>query len=770
MVEIKEYLSAFKPITKYGWIILIFYFNSGYQQENSSHTTQNKSWPEYGGSPDQSKYFEQDQITRENVDQLQVAWTYPTADNRAYQVNPLIIDTIAYLLAKNNSLVALDARNGKELWIHADLRGISSRGFSYWESEDRTDRRLIFTLGNSLQAIDARTGKSIKHFGNNGVVDLRQGLGRNPKSIRRIASNTPGKIFDNLLILGSAPGENYFSAPGHIRAYDVRTGEMAWIFHTIPHPGEYGYETWPKEAYRYAGGVNCWSEISIDKKNGIAFIPLGSPTYDFYGGDRLGNNLFGNCLLALDARMGKRIWHFQTVHHDLWDYDLSSAPQLITVDHNGRKVGAVAIATKQGFLFVFDRLTGKPLWEIEELPVPASEVPGEKASATQPFPTVLPPFGRQTADQENVSRIFLSEEEYTQMYSRVKKATKGLYVPPSLSESIAVAGASNGANWGNTAAYPERGLVFVMNSNYPSFYRLQTNRSRNTDRPVGNNRLAIQRGQVVFVKHCQTCHGEDLAGTVLAPSLLGINNRINRTNLDQIIRFGLGRMPAIQHIEDNEIDDVLAFLKARSSSNNKKQQESLKERPTGPVVASGGVPRTAQILDSLANVSQHKSDGEDYHPDIPLYHTDYGLGYPYLFDPPWASITAYDLNQGSIKWSRPLGEEKHAMAKGFSNTGVPSGSQRNSMIVTSNGLLFTTVNNGQLFIYDLENGQILWKKQLEMGIAGLSSMYEIAGQVYIMVNATTPLPPSWGLNQEEKRAFSAQSSKAGAYVVFRLGN
>jgi quinoprotein glucose dehydrogenase len=299
---------------------------------------QYRTWHSYGSGADHSKYVIQDQITKENVSQLKVAWSYSTADERDYQCNPIIVDTVMYVMAKENSLVALNATTGKEIWIHANLNGISRRGLAYWENADRTDRRLLFTLRNSLQAIDASTGKSIMTFGKNGAVDLRQNLGIDPESIGRIASQTPGTVYKDLIILGSAPGESYLSAPGHIRAYNVVTGNLEWKFNTIPQPGEYGYDTWPPDAYKYIGGVNCWGEITVDEKTGIAYIPLGSPTYDYYGGDRIGANLFGNCLLALDAKTGKRIWHFQTVHHDLWDYDLTAAPQLIRVKHNGKDI------------------------------------------------------------------------------------------------------------------------------------------------------------------------------------------------------------------------------------------------------------------------------------------------------------------------------------------------------------------------------------------------------------------------------------------------
>jgi len=310
-----------------------------------------------------------------------------------------------YVLARNNSLVTVDATTGKELWIHSGLNGIIARGINFWQSKDKTQKRLIIFMNNTMQAIDATTGKSITDFGESGAgyTDMRQGLDRDPETLGRMTSTTPGHIYEDLILVGSAPGENPFDGPGHLRAYSVITGKMAWVFHTIPLPGEYGYDAWPKDAYKYVGAANTWGEISVDAKRGIAYYPTGSPTYDYDGADREGSNLFGNCLLALDARTGKRLWHFQTVHHDLWDYDLTSAPQLITVDHNGKKVDAVAVAAKSGFLFVFDRVTGEPLWPIEERAVPQSAMKDEKSWPTQPHPTVVPPFNRQIVTVEDMN-------------------------------------------------------------------------------------------------------------------------------------------------------------------------------------------------------------------------------------------------------------------------------------------------------------------------------------------------------------------------------
>src|SRR5580704_9530063 len=368
-------------------------------------------WTDYLGGPDSAQYSALKQINKSNVSQLQIAWTYPTGDKNSYDFNPVIVDGVMYVQAKNNSIVALDAATGREIWVHPnDTRSITARGVNYWESKDRSDRRLLYCADNHLVAIDARTGQAIASFGENGRSDLRVGYDRDVKTLTRVQNNTPGRVFENLIILGSAASSDYEGNAGNIRAFDVVSGKLAWVFHTIPHPGEFGYDTWPPDAWKTVAGVENWSEMTLDEKRGIVYIPLASPRYDFYGANRKGQNLFGDSLVALDARTGKRLWHFQFVHHDLWDYDAPAAPKLLTVRHNGKMVDAVAQPTKQGFLFVFDRVTGQPLWPIEERAVPKSDVPGEEAWPTQPFPTKPPPFARQSFTESDLNP-YISDDD-----------------------------------------------------------------------------------------------------------------------------------------------------------------------------------------------------------------------------------------------------------------------------------------------------------------------------------------------------------------------
>ena len=739
-----------------------------------------RTWRDYGGGPDSSKFVALDQINKSNVSQLRVAWTYPTSDTLNYQFNPIVVDHVMYVLAKNNSLVALNATTGEEIWIHANLRGIARRGVNYWESADRKDRRLLLQVNNSLQAIDAQTGKSILTFGDKGLVDLKMGLGRDGSNVRA-QSSTPGKIFENLIVLGSSVGEGYLSPPGHLRAFDVVTGKLAWTFHTIPQPGEFGYDTWPKDAYKYAGGANTWGEMSVDAQRGIAYFPTGSPTYDYYGADRIGANLFGNCLLALDARTGKRLWHFQTVHHDLWDYDLTAAPQLITVTRNGKRIDAVALATKHGFMFVFDRVTGAPVFPIEERPVPKSDVPGEQAWPTQPFPTVLPPFARQTMTENDITPYFLSAEERATWTERLRKARKGLFTPPSTDETVSVPGAVGGANWGNTAANPAAGLVYVMSQDFPSFYKLTTDpsggvagggRGGGAAAAAGRGSQAAPnaaRGAVAYEQTCQACHGGDHAGVAGAgaPSIAGVGARMAYQDFRQVILAGRGRMPAFATVDEPTMTALFSFLGGRLGTDGRGAGPADKP-PSGPVVASGGAPGG---LDLPAGGGGRGSNAYPADVDVPAvrYYTGYGLGNPHIMTGPWSRLVAYDLNAGTIKWQVPLGVDRMAAEQGGADAGVPRGSQRMGMIVTSTGLLFATAKDGKVRAYSADDGKVLWSADLPHGTEGLPAMYEVNGRQYLVVCATTGL--TWGPKSREGGAWTQGDVGAGAkggYIAFAL--
>ncbi|MGD0298173.1 MAG: pyrroloquinoline quinone-dependent dehydrogenase [Bryobacteraceae bacterium] len=437
--------------------------------------TSHASWRDYGGAPDSAQYSELAQIDRSNAGRLEVAWSYSTGDNNPYSFNPIVVDGVMFVLAKNNSIVALDAATGAEIWTHPaepDTTIITNRGINYWESKDRSDRRLLFASNHSLHAIDARTGRLILTFGDSGSVDLKQGLDRDPASLRLVQSTTPGRVFEDLLILGSATNQEYGSAPGDIRAFNVRTGKLVWTFHTIPRPGEFGYDTWPKDAWKSVGGANVWGELSVDAQRGIVYAPTASAKYNFYGVNRTGANLFADTLLALNARTGKRLWHFQMVHHDIWDYDDATAPKLLTVQHEGKAVDVVVEVSKQGFVWVFNRVTGEPLWPINEKPVPRSDMLGEETWPTQPFPTWPPPFARQKFTVDDL-RPSLSAEERAKFRDEILSArNEGLFTPPSTRGTIEMPGNNGGANWSGAAVDPSNGALFVVSKDLPALLRL----------------------------------------------------------------------------------------------------------------------------------------------------------------------------------------------------------------------------------------------------------------------------------------------------------
>jgi quinoprotein glucose dehydrogenase len=711
------------------------------------------TWKSYGGTADQSKFFNASQITKENVAQMKVAWVYPTMDSMPNFFSPIVVDTVMYVMAKNSSLVAVNAKTGKEIWIHANLQGLTRRGINYWESKDGKDKRLIFTLNNTIQAINAVTGKSIMSFGTNGYVDMRKGLDRDYTSIRRMQAMMPGVIFEDLVIMGSSPGEGYFSPPGHVRAYSVVTGKLVWTFHTIPHPGEYGYETWPKNAYKYVGGVNVWSEISVDTKRGIAYLPIGSPTYDYYGADRLGSNLFGNSLVAVNARTGKRIWHFQTVHHDLWDYDLASAPQLITVNKDGKQIDAVAVATKHGFVFVFDRVTGKPVFPIVEKPFPASNMPGEKAWPTQPIPS-LPNFTRHEITKEDLNPYF-SEEEKQRWYKRIDAAKTGLFTPPSDKYETIISGALGGANFGNTASDPGKGMMYILSQDYPSVYKLERIKSPRELMSADD----VQKAKTVYTQFCKSCHGDNMTGRGIAPSIVNSGQRVVFDDFKTLISVGKGQMPGFAHIDEQSVAAIYRYLggnpNMRFGAFGGRRAQEFK-MPEGPVVASGGAPVKADVKPAPSMT--------DYPAGVPRpanrYTTDYGTAWPNLLTPTWSWVSAYDLNTGTIKWKQPLGET--SATNGDKTTGSPIGSQRKGMVVTSTGILFCTGKGGKLYAYDSENGKLLWETTLSHESNAQPMMYELNGRQYLVVNATA----NFARDNED------HSKKPGAlprgYIVYAL--
>ena len=428
------------------------------------HTT----WQSYAGGAHSSQYSALDQINRQNVAKLQVAWSYPITGNSIF--NPVVVDGVLYAPVGGGALAAIDAATGREIWRKDGAAPSGARGMNYWESPDRSDRRFIYLQRGDVIAVNARDGELITSFGTNGRVDLREAMARKP--LGPVGTSNPGRIFDDLFIIPLPGGASYGGPPSDVHAYDVRTGKLAWIFHVIPHEGEFGYDTWPEGHYKVGGGGHNWSEFTVDEENGIAFVGFGSPRYDFYGGDRKGNNLFANSLVAIDARTGRRLWHQQLIHHDLWDWDIPQSAKLLTIRQNGKPRQVVAQATKQGFLYVFDRRTGQPIWPIEERPVPQTDVPGEWTSPTQPFPTKPAPFARQSFTEKDINP-YLPKEAQDELRARLRTyRNEGLFTPPSFEGSVQMPGHNGGANFGTSAVDPDRGEFYIVHKSLPTMIRI----------------------------------------------------------------------------------------------------------------------------------------------------------------------------------------------------------------------------------------------------------------------------------------------------------
>ncbi len=685
-------------------------------------------WKDYLGGPAAAHYSPLKQIDVSNVDKIGVAWTYPAPDGSSVFC-PLVVDNIAYVSAKGGALVALDATTGKELWAHpfagggGGRGGVSGqRGANYWESKDRKDRRILVTSAGFLFAIDALTGKTVDSFANHGALDLKIGIDRAPIPL---ASRTPGRIFENLIILGSFPGEGYLAPPGDIRAFDVVTGKLAWVFHTIPREGEFGYDTWPKDAYKYMGGVDVWGEITVDEKRGIAYFPVSSPKYELYGGDRPGNNLFADSLLALDARTGKYLWHFQTVHHDIWDYDPTAAPQLATVKHDGKTIDTVALASKNGFLYVFDRVTGKPLWPIEERPVPKSEVPGEWTAPTQPFPTLPQPFARQSFTEKDLYFGFMTPEEQTHWKARFAAAqNKGIFTPPGLTDTIEIPGVNGGPFFWDTGADAARGFVFVESKDFPAILKMVKAGESTAENsggtipsriqpggrggfgrgPAGGPPMELRYGRTIYEGSCQVCHGPDLKGD-RGPAIDDAVKRLGADAAQSIVRSGKGAMPGFPTMNADAIKDVVAFL------------EKSDQAPPGT-----GVPGNS-LMERL-----EPAYPEAVTPPPSRYKTGYGQE-GYIIAPPWSTITAYDLNTGKIMWQTPYGDTPQA---GPSDKLRGNVTPTSGFVVTAGGLVLFVDKQAKFYALDENTGKVVYTRDVPNSAVGVPAVYEVNGREYVL--------------------------------------
>ncbi|MBI3280183.1 MAG: PQQ-binding-like beta-propeller repeat protein [Acidobacteria bacterium] len=672
-------------------------------------------WKVYGGGPESIRYSTLSQISRDNVRDLQVAWSYDTGDafpGSEMQCNPIIVDGVLYATTPKLRVVALNAATGRLIWSFDPFDGRPSaskkrnRGVSYWS--EGGDRRIFVAARHFLYALDAGTGRPVPSFGNDGRVDLREGLGRDPRSLN-IGATTPGIVYRDMLILGGITGESLPAAPGDIRAFDVRTGKIRWSFHTIPHPGEFGYDTWPSDAWKYIGAANNWAGMALDEKRGLVFVPTGSAAFDFYGANRRGDNLFANSLLALRAATGERVWHFQFVKHDVWDRDLPAPPALVTVRRNGRAVDAVAQTTKSGHVFVFERETGKPLFPIEYRKVQQTDVDGEALAGMQPFPLKPPPFTRQWFTEEMITRRTPEvHRAVREQYQKLRYA--GPFTPPSREGTIVFPGFDGGGEWGGAAFDPETRLLYVNSNELVQILRL-------VPRPPARARAS---GRELYARHCASCHRDDLKGTPPEfPSLAGIRDKHEDGEITRVIREGSGRMPGFAHLQPAGLRAVMRYIAFG-------EDEAVAGTPgPSPIDQKYGIDGYNKFLD----------------PE----------GYPPI-EPPWGTLNAINLDTGEIAWKIPFGEYPELAAKGLRNTGTDN---YGGPLVTSSGLLFIGATNydRKFRAFDKLTGKLLWETTLPFAGNATPATYVVNGRQYLVIAAG---------------GGKSKTPAGGAYVAFAL--
>lgn len=698
-------------------LFTVFVGASCKKKQAPTTVTSHTDWSAYAGAKDGDRYSSNDEINLKNVSKLQVAWTYSSSDKdfrdrSQNQCNPIVVDGILYGTSPKLKLFALDAVTGEEKWTFDPSSAPGSktddpmayykacRGVIYWQDENGANKRIFYSAGALTYCIDAEKGTPITSFGKGGYLDLAKDLGRDTKSF--VSGTTPGVIFKDLLIIGTRVAESADAAPGHVRAYDVLTGKMKWIFHTIPYPGEKGYETWEDTtSYKKFGGANSWAGMALDEKRGIVYVPTGSVGGDFYGGTRKGANLFANSLLALDAATGKYIWHYQVVHHDLWDRDLPANPNLVTLNRNGKTIDAVAQITKHGYVFVFDRTNGQPVFPIEEKPVPQNALPGEEVWPTQPIPTLPEPFARQKFGPEDVTD--LSPETHKDMlakYNKVKYRT--MFSPPSKDGGWIFPGFDGGGEWGGAALDPETKIMYINNTELPWAQVM-------IDVPhSGNSHTLKGIGQGIYGKYCVACHGTELKGNgSTIPSLVDINKKYNEQQLASLVQNGRNMMPSFKQIPDAERKALLAFvLKLPEKAGD------AKELPKEPVSAESA---------ALSNIP-YDMDGYNRFLDAD--------GYPGI-KPPWGSLNAVDLNSGKILWKVPLGEYPELTKKGIPITGTEN---YGGPLVTKGGLVFIAATKDEkIRAFDKRSGKMLWQADLPAAGFATPATYAVNGKQYVVI-------------------------------------
>jgi quinoprotein glucose dehydrogenase len=696
------------------WIL--FVLNAGCRQKESG-------WSIYKADGASTSYSPYADINARNIGQLKLAWTFNPDDATdearfgASESNPIIVNGIMYTSSARHRIYAIDAGTGKQLWSFDPFDGGRGggvcRGVTYWE--DGADKRILFTGGDQLFALNAETGKPILQFGDSGKVSMNIGMRDDPKRIS-VKPTSPGIIFRDLLIIGNEVSELYGAQPGYIRAYQVRTGKLVWTFHTIPKPGEPGYETWPKDAWKYAGGANDWGGLSLDEKRGMVFLATGSPTYDFYGADRAGQNLFGNCVLALDAQTGKYIWHFQTIHHDLWDYDLPAPPNLVTVVRDGKKIDAIAQTSKIGFLYVLNRETGESLFPVEERPVPATDVPGEQTWPTQPFPLAPQPYARQRMTEDDLSNFSpAAHDSLLKTFRRLRY--DGLFTPPSLRGSLNFPGTIGGSEWGGAAYDPHTGILYLKSNESP-----EINVLKKLDTTVNPILLSgVDQGRQTYQMYCAGCHKMDRYGDEPQfPSLVGLKKRMSEEEALHKIKEGGGKMPAFEGLLNGKEKSLVDYLFEKPGQNLAIRRGDVSE------IASNDSAST------MAKQNKSKADTATRYLNVSAY----GIwrdpdGNPAI-KPPWGILNAIDLNTGEYLWRVPVGNFPELQKPGESETGS-TGSP--GPMVTGGGLVWIAGSRDRSFqAFDQTTGKRVWTFTLPGIGASIPCSYKYKGKQYIAIS------------------------------------
>lgn len=673
-----------------------------------------KTWSAYKGSPENIQYSSLTQVDTANVKQLQVAWVYHTGDadtvhNSQIQCNPIVADGVLYGTTPQMKLFAVDAATGKEKWSFNPFdttTGVGAnkgmffvlnncRGVAYW-TDGKDNKRLFYTAGSNLCCVNASTGKLITSFATEGKLDLHNDLDRDVKDLF-VSATTPPTIYKDLLIIGTRVDEGPMAAPGHIRAYDVRTGKRKWIFHTIPQPGEEGYNTWDDPtAYQFIGGANAWSGFSLDEKRGTLFASIGSASYDFYGGKRTGNNLFADCLLALDAATGLRKWHYQFIHHDVWDKDIPSPPALVQVKKNGVTIDAVAVTTKTGFVYFFDRETGKSIYDIVEKPVPTvSEMKGEKLSPTQPVPLAPASFMRQHFSEADINP-YLPDSSFAD----VKKRLGGykhdnVFEPISLQGTVIFPGLDGGAEWGGPTFDPETGMLYINANEMP--WVLQGVDISKQPQTAENFE---QAGKRLYQNNCMGCHGPERQGSGNYPSLIGVEKKYNEAAFHSLIQSGRRMMPAFKQLNENEREAIASFVLNIESAKSKAFVAAKKDE-------------RFQLPYTITGYNKFLSKE----------------GYPAIA-PPWGTLNALDVSSGAYVWKKTLGNDT-----AFKTAKEPTGTENyGASVVTKGGLLFiAATKDGKFRAFNKRNGTLLWEVALPTAAFATPAVYEVAGKEYVVI-------------------------------------